>query len=94
VELWIADADGQLRIELELHSLRNIQPGQLLVRQTAVVLSGATDDTSSGMQRSLKLVGDGLLGRLSENGITVAVSTLTNRWLATALTVVRAQGTV
>ena len=55
---------------LILHLLRNIQPVQLVVqkkRQAEVVLAGVADDTSSGIQYSLKLVGDGL-GRTSENG--------------------------
>ena len=40
------------------------------MRQAAVVLSGVDDDASSGIQYSLKLVGDGL-GRPSENGVAV-----------------------
>ena len=59
--------------KLVMHSLRNIQPVQLVVqqkRQAAVVLAGVADDASSGIQYSLKLVGDGLR-RHSETGVAV-----------------------
>jgi len=61
------------RAELVVDSLRHIQPVQFVMqqlRQSVVVLSRVADDTSSGFQDSLELVGEGL-GCTGENSVAV-----------------------
>jgi len=59
--------------QLVVHPLRNVQPEQLVVQETAesaVVLPRVADDASGSIQYALELVCGGL-GCPSENGVAI-----------------------